>query len=192
MNRWGHFQDTLGDVQSKQPIWPSNILTMKSNVVLPPPGHFVKANEYSRKRWRHIQHIGNEFWVTWQKEFLWSLQPCHKWNEKHRNFQNGGIVLLKTDANRNQWPIAKVVGINSDAEGFARSVKLLIGKTRNDGERILERAIHKIILLMESEIWFPDEDVTCQDDLISWGEPVLLQSLFRTDWVKTFEWRVLP
>ena len=50
------------------------------------------------------------------------------------NFQNRGIVLLKADANRNQWPMAKVVDINSDAEGFVRSVKLLIGKTQNDGE----------------------------------------------------------
>ena len=48
--------------------------------------------------------------------------------------------------------MAKVVGINSDAEGFVRSVKLLIGKTRNNGERILERPIHKIILLKKSEM----------------------------------------
>ena len=144
--------DTLGDVQSEQLICTSNILTMKSKVVLPPPGHFVKADEYSRKRWRCIQYIANEFWVRWQKEFLWSLQPHHKWNEKHRNFQNGDIVLLKTDANHNQWPMAKVVGINSDAGGFVQSVKLLIGKTQNDGERILERPVHKIILLKESEI----------------------------------------
>ena len=53
--------DTLGDVQSEHPICPSNILTMKSKVVLPPPGHFLKADEYSRKRWRRIQHIVNEF-----------------------------------------------------------------------------------------------------------------------------------
>ena len=48
--------------------------------------------------------------------------------------------------------MAKVAGINSDAEGFVQSVKLLIGKTRNDGKQILERPIHKIILLKESEI----------------------------------------
>ena len=48
--------------------------------------------------------------------------------------------------------MAKVVGTNSDSEGFVRSAKLLIGKNRNDGERILERPIHKIILLKESEI----------------------------------------
>ena len=48
--------------------------------------------------------------------------------------------------------MAKVVGINSDAGGFVPSVKLLIGKTQNDGKRILERPVHKIILLKESEI----------------------------------------
>ena len=55
--------DTVGDVQSEQTICPSNIFTMKSKVVLPPPGHFVKTAEYSRKRSRRIQHIANEFWV---------------------------------------------------------------------------------------------------------------------------------
>ena len=37
--------DTLGDVQSEQKICPSNILTMKSKIVLPSPGHFVTAGE---------------------------------------------------------------------------------------------------------------------------------------------------
>ena len=63
--------------------------------------------------------------------------------------------------------MAKVVGINSDPEGFVRSVKLLIEKTRNDGKRILERPIHEIILLKESEISFTNEDAKCQNDLTS-------------------------
>ena len=84
------------------------------------------------------------------KEFLWLLQSHHKWNEKHRNFQNGDTALLKTDANRHQWPMVKVVGINTDAEGFVQSVKLLVGKTQNDRKQIiLERPIHKIVLLKE-------------------------------------------
>ena len=49
--------DTLRDIQSKQPICTR---IMKPKIVLPPPGHFVKADENSRKRWRHIQHIANE------------------------------------------------------------------------------------------------------------------------------------
>ena len=80
------------------------------------------------------------------------LHSRQKWMKNHTNFQNSDIVLPKTDANHNQWPMAKVVDINTDAESFVRSVKLLFGKTRNDGERMIERPVYKIVLLKESEI----------------------------------------
>ena len=70
--------DTFGDMQSEQTILASNIIAMKSKVGLPPPGHFVKADE---------------FLVRLRKEFPWSLQSRHKWNVKHRYFQNVNIVL---------------------------------------------------------------------------------------------------
>ena len=41
---------------------PANILTMKSKVVMPPPGEFSKPDLYCRKRWRCVQHVINEFW----------------------------------------------------------------------------------------------------------------------------------
>ena len=66
--------ETLGDVKSEQPLSPNNILTMKTKVVMPPPGEFVRADEFSRRRWRRVQHIANEFWQRWRKEFLSALQ----------------------------------------------------------------------------------------------------------------------
>ena len=48
--------------------------------------------------------------------------------------------------------MAKVVGINTNAEGFVRSVNLLVGKNRNDGERMPDCPMHKTVLLKESEI----------------------------------------
>ena len=56
--------EVLNDPTSLQPLSPVNILTMKSKVVSPPPaGEFSKPdNIYSRKHWRCIQHIANEFW----------------------------------------------------------------------------------------------------------------------------------
>ena len=38
---------TLGDVKSEQPLSPNNILTMKTKVVMPPSGEFVRVDEYS-------------------------------------------------------------------------------------------------------------------------------------------------
>ena len=49
--------ETTNDVGSYIPLSPSNLLTMKSKVVLPPPGSFTPADLYSRKRWRRVQHI---------------------------------------------------------------------------------------------------------------------------------------
>ena len=89
--------DTISDADSQIPILPSNILTMKSNVAMPPPGNFEKANLYCRKTWRWVQHITNEFWSRRRKEFLVTLQFRAKWKGISKNFQIGDVVLLRDD-----------------------------------------------------------------------------------------------
>ena len=123
--------ETLGDVKSEQPLSSNNILTMKTKVVMPPPGEILRADEFSRRRWIRVQHIANEFSQRWRKEFLLTLQSRQKWNKKRREFVISDIVLLNVDASRNQWPMAKVVKVNKDSEGAVRSVQLLAGKTRS-------------------------------------------------------------
>ena len=51
--------ETIINVQSHVPLSPSNLLTMTSKVVMPPPGSFGPADAYCRKRWRRTQHIVN-------------------------------------------------------------------------------------------------------------------------------------
>ena len=55
--------DTINNIQSHIPLSPSNLLTMKSKVIMPPPGCFEPADAYCPKRWRRTQHIVNEFWA---------------------------------------------------------------------------------------------------------------------------------
>ena len=42
----------LADPDSSSPLTPSHLMTMKSKVVLAPPGAFLPADMYCRKRWR--------------------------------------------------------------------------------------------------------------------------------------------
>ena len=42
--------ETVNDVQSHVPLSLSNILTMKSKVIMPPPGSFRLADTYCHKR----------------------------------------------------------------------------------------------------------------------------------------------
>ena len=86
--------ETISDPTSKLPLSLANILTIKSKVVMPPPAEFSKPDLYCQKRWIRIQHVINEFWSRWRKEFLQLLQERKKWQDKKRNFQSGDIVLL--------------------------------------------------------------------------------------------------
>ena len=149
--------ETLSDINSQIPLSPSNLLTMKTNVVMPPPGVFTKPDLYSRRRWRRVQHIAEEFWHRWRKEFLQSLQTRQKWNDKRRNFEVGDIVILKEqDCRRNQWPLARIIGVDADRNGDVRSVTLCVADSHN-GNQTLRRPITKIVLLVENEIDSPSK-----------------------------------
>ena len=46
---------------------PHNLLTMKSCIVLPPPGKFERMDVYCRRRWRRVQYLVNEFCHCWKR-----------------------------------------------------------------------------------------------------------------------------
>ena len=145
--------DVLSDVTSLAPLSPVNLLTMKSKVVMPPPGHFTSPDRYCRKQWRRVQHLLNEFWNRWRKEVLLTLQNRGKWNKQQRNCKVGDVVLLKEDAEHNQWPMAKIVAVNSDAKGDVHSIKILVGAANKSDNsiRYLERPVNKLVVLVENE-----------------------------------------
>ena len=146
------------------------LLTMKSKIVPPPPGIFSAADIYSRRYWRRTQHIVNEFWVRWQKEFLLSLQKRCKWKKKCRNLQVDDVVLLKTENERNSWPLAIIENVYPDTNDLVRSADVRL----SDG-RTFHRPIGKIILLVEREndnIDSPPKEPNDPDlDVKSGGEP---------------------
>ena len=127
---------------------PIQLLTLKSKVVLPPPGEFQREDIYCRKRWRHVQHLANVFWSRYRKEYLQSLQYRNKWNKERRNFCVNDIVLLK-DANvpRQQWPMGKVIQVFPSADGLVRSVELKVPTATST----LKRPIQKLVLLVEGD-----------------------------------------
>ena len=56
--------ELLSDGNSLNPKCLSNILTMKTKVVMAPPGEFGRANINYCKQWRRVQHITEEIWNT--------------------------------------------------------------------------------------------------------------------------------
>ena len=101
------------DPNDQNPISPSNILTMKTKIILPPPGVFQREDLYARRRWRHVQYLANLFWTRWKKEYLVSLQQRQKWTKSERNVAVGDIVK---DENmpRNDWSMGHVTATKPD------------------------------------------------------------------------------
>ena len=137
--------DSLGD-ESVDTLSPFNLLTMKSKVVLQPPGNFQEADIYCRKRWRTVQYLANVFWSRWQKEFLSSLQCRQKWKNTSRNTEVGDIVLVKdSHCCRNQWPIGRVTQVYPGEDGLVRTVQVKTAANKHP----LTRSVAKIVLLVE-------------------------------------------
>ena len=66
--------DDLTDPDSLDALTPNHLLTIKSSVILAPPGNFQRADVYSKKRWRRVQQLTNEFSQRSRKSYLQSLQ----------------------------------------------------------------------------------------------------------------------
>ena len=138
--------DGLGDPECPNILSPINLLTMKSNVISPPPGVFQRADIYCRRRWRRVQHLSNEFWSRWRKEFLSHLQSRSKWTNSKRNMKEGDVVLLKDDSYRNEWKRAVVTKAHESDDGVVRSVTI---RLNNETEYV--RPANKLVVLVECD-----------------------------------------
>ena len=122
---------------------------------MPPPGEFQKEDIYCRKHWRRVQHLANEFRSRWKREVYATLQVHHKWNNIVRNFKVRDIVLLQEETSRNKWPMGPVIAIQEGNDGFARSVKIVVGTNASKTFRtqILEQPVNKLVLSVQPQLY---------------------------------------
>jgi hypothetical protein len=135
----------VSSTTSLEPLSPSQLLTLKSNVVLPPPGQFQKADLYCRQRWRRVQYLANEFWNRWKTEFLPTLQTRRKWTSAQPNLKTDDVVLMMDESvPRCRWPLGRIIDTFPGEDGHVRRVQLKTEQSK------YERPIHKLVLLVES------------------------------------------
>ncbi|XP_068693056.1 uncharacterized protein [Montipora foliosa] len=134
--------ENLPESGSPEPITPNHLLTSKTDIVLPPTGSFERLDLYSRKRWRRVHFMANQFWFRWRRECSPLLCARQKWNMHQRDCKVGDIVMLQDDDLR-------VTEVLRGKDGRIRKVQILLVQ---DGKRkLLERPIHKLVLLVAQE-----------------------------------------
>ena len=139
------------DFRDPLPLSPSQILTMKTKVVLPPPGKFQRNDVYMRRRWRRVQHLCNQFWST--------LQQRPKWCREKRNIKiDDGVLIKDENKPRNDWSMGVIVNVEPDSKGLVRSAVVRTKTTE------LRRPVHKLVLLLAVEDRMDAEDSSNDDD----------------------------
>ena len=130
-----------GDPRDMEPLTPKHLLLLRSGPVLP-PGIFRREDVLSRRKWRQVQFLANQFWKRWTKEYLPLLQLRRKWHQPHRNVMVNDVVLVVDDSKpRGKWPLARVIDVMPGPDGYVRRVKV---KTQTSE---YERPIDKCVLL---------------------------------------------
>lgn len=150
--------DTINDPKGLEPLTPNHLLTMKSSVPLPPPGKFAPEDLYAKKRWRRVQYLTEQFWSRWRKEYLANITLRQRWRTPRRNVKIGDIVIVKEEGiPRSEWRLGRVLDVCEDEDGLVRKATIQIGnrKLGKEGQRltkpsILERPIHKLVVLVEN------------------------------------------
>ena len=121
---------------------------------MPPPGTFIDADLYSKKQWRVTQYLADRFWDRWRGSYLALLQARRKWLRERRSLQVGDVVLLCDDGvHRNDWKMGRVLKVFPSADGLVRKVSLAVGRRHQEEavDRVCERPVHKLVLLVASE-----------------------------------------
>ena len=88
-----------------------------------------------------------------EKQIIQTYKEHQKWVKMSRNFCIDDITLLETYlTTRNHWSMCKIIGKNSGDKMFVRNVELLLQNSDNKyNNRILERPLARIVLLLEAE-----------------------------------------
>ena len=129
------------DPRDPEVLTPNHLLLLRAGPTLP-PGNFHKNDKYSKRRWRHIQYLSDQFWKRWTKEYLPLLQTRQKWNQPRRDFRAGDIVLVaQENSPRNSWPMGRIIETISGRDNKVRRVKI---KSRDS---VYDRPIDKCVLL---------------------------------------------
>ena len=116
------------DPDNPEVLSPAMLLTSKNQCETDSLGEFDPKNLY-RAQWKRVQHLADQFWVKWKREYLNSLQNRRKWNYEQVFLDVGDVVLLKDrEVNRNCWPLGRISRVFPSIDNRVRKVEVKVFK----------------------------------------------------------------
>ncbi|XP_058828182.1 uncharacterized protein LOC131688054 [Topomyia yanbarensis] len=134
-------------------LTPGHFLTGTSLMSLPDPDYTnVPANRL--KHYQQLQHMVQQHWIRWKKEYLTELNTQQKQSSSPVNFVVGQLGLVQEDNKPSiVWPLARIVATHPGEDGYTRVVTL---KTATG---TYKRPVRRIFLLPFNRDLVQQEDL---------------------------------
>ena len=93
------------------------------------------AEAYGPRRWRRVQWLADEFWKSWRRSYIQTLQARRKWLQPRSSLAEGDLVLMVDKlSKRCSWPLARVTAVKQSADGHVRSASVVVARSGSKGE----------------------------------------------------------
>lgn len=112
-----------------------------------------------------IEKIHQDFWTSWRKDYLSTLQTRYKWNSVQENLKVGDFVIVKeNNLPPNAWCVARIIETFPGKDNLVRTVKIRTAKT--DLIRPVQNLVRLPILDEDQMKRFPaTENIEMSDSL---------------------------
>ena len=94
------------------------------------------------KRIDYVKSLTEHFWQRWPSEYVTSLRECQKsFKAKNQLFpaKNDLVLLYEEKQPRQKWLLGKIVDLIPSQEEQIRGARVLLGKSRNTVNRLVNR-----------------------------------------------------
>ncbi|XP_055685297.1 uncharacterized protein LOC129791254 [Lutzomyia longipalpis] len=99
-----------------------NLILLRRSGDNRPIGEFDDGDLISRKTWRKVQRMADQFWQRWMREYLPELARRTKWYHPVKPIAVGDVVVIcDGQLPRNKWPMGRVVEVFVGKDGKIRS-----------------------------------------------------------------------
>lgn len=112
------------------------------------------------KQYKIIEKIHQDFWKTWRRDYIGTLQNRYKWNQKEKSLQVGDLVVMKENMPPGTWPIARVIKVyKTSGDDVVYNVKIRTSKSD------LVRSVRTLAKLKLEEETNEDKEENIQESI---------------------------